>query len=183
MSRLTEALDEYITQKKKNATLLGFINHDKENANIITDWMSSYAYYDEAKNGLNRAFQTRFKKHYPNKRTKKAANIDISVQFEDSQATKDITKDGTKILSKSAKQAANRLKIRMVCKQPSSSTQGELSALSMPPTPPTPTPPQPTYMLDNNVEVVEPLKKYINFCKQKSESEGFFVKSDTHQLL
>lgn len=174
------AFDEYITQKKRKATLIGFLNHDKENTNIITDWVSSYMFYDDAKKGLNRAFQTAFKKHYPNERTKKTADVDISVQFAESQTAKGITKDGVKILAESSKQAVKRLKIRMLCNQPSSSTQGESSTFSMQSTP---SQQQPTYMLDNNVEVVEPLKKYMNFCKQKSESEGFFVKSDTHQLL
>ncbi|KAI9254717.1 hypothetical protein EDC94DRAFT_587410 [Helicostylum pulchrum] len=64
----------------------------------------------------------------------------------------------------------------MVGKIPSSST-GESSSSSMPP------PQQPTYVLANSVKVVEPLKKYINFCKQKPEREGFFVRTDTHQLL
>jgi hypothetical protein len=52
----------------------------------------------------------------------------------------------------------------MICKDSHSSlTTGESSSSSS-----IPWPPQPTYRLENNVDVVEPLKKYIDFCKQKA---------------
>ncbi|KAG1047249.1 hypothetical protein G6F43_010293 [Rhizopus delemar] len=139
--------------------------------------MSSYQHYEDAKNGFNRAFQTAYKNRFPNNPTKKSADFDISVEFAASQALKSIAKDGMNTLATSTNQAARRLKLKMVCKDPSLSAAAAESSSS------TSVPTLPTYRLDNNVEIVEPLQKYINFCKQKSEREGFFVRSDTHQLL
>jgi hypothetical protein len=171
------AFDEYITQKKKRATIIGFINDDKNNKDIITDWMSSYQLYEDAKSGFNSAFQAAYKNYYPNMPSIKSADFDISVEFTAFQASKSIDKDGMKTFANATNQAAKRLEIRMVCKDQSvSAAVPESSSSSSVPTPP-------TYRLENNVEIVEPLQNYIDFCKQKSEMEGFFVRSDTHQLL
>ncbi|CAO3666577.1 unnamed protein product [Rhizopus stolonifer] len=186
MSRLTKAFNEYIERKKSRATIIGFINDNDNNKDIITDWLSSYSLYDEAKGGLKRSFLTAYTKRFPRNKARELSDFDISVEFAASQAIKSITKDGISTLAASSNQTSRRLKNKMVCDYPSLAAAAAESLTPKPKPTPTPTPiptPTPTYWLENNVEIVEPLLQYINFCKQKSEREGFFLRSDTHQLL
>lgn len=158
------------------------MNDTDNNKDIITDWLASYVHYEDAKKGFERAFITAYKRRFPHSKTKKLLDFDISVEFAASQAMKSITKDGINTLAASSNQASRRLKIKMVCKDPSLAQAAAAAESSSSSSSSTPTP-APTYRLKNNVEVVEPLLQYIHFCKQRSEREGFFLRSDTHQLL
>ncbi|KAG1142913.1 hypothetical protein G6F37_007290 [Rhizopus arrhizus] len=87
---------------------------------------------------------------------------------------KSITKDGINSLAASSNQASRRLKIKMMCKNPSlaaaaAAAESSSSSSSSSSSTPTPTPTS-TYRLKNNVEVVEPLlqaSKNIILLKEK----------------
>jgi hypothetical protein len=74
--------------------------------------VSSYSLYEDAKNGFKRAFQTAYKKHFPNSPEKKVTDVDISVEFAASHASKKIAVYGMNALSTSTNQAAKQLIIR-----------------------------------------------------------------------
>jgi hypothetical protein len=93
--------------------------------------VSSYVFYEDAKIGLTRTFQTAFKKQFPDSPKKQQFAVDILVEFNEAQALKKITIDGMNTLASPTNQASKRLKIRMICKDSHSSlTTGESSSSS-----------------------------------------------------
>lgn len=74
------------------------------------------------------------------------------------------------LLKTSTNHTAKKLRIKLVCNDSIAESSSTKPAL-------------PTYYLNNNIEVLEPLRQYIADCKQKSEETGFFLNTEIHQLL
>lgn len=41
----------------------------------------------------------------------------------------------------------------------------------------------PTYKLRNNVDVIEPLTRYVKWCEGKSKKSGFFLRNEPQEIL
>lgn len=144
--------------------MFGFINYTDNNKDVITDWLASYVHYEDAKRGFERTFTTAYKNRFPHSKKKRPPDFDLSVEFAASKALKRITKDGFNTLAASTNQTSRHLEIKMTGENPYLAA-AESSILSSSTPTPTPTPTS-TYWLENNVEVVEPLRQYIHYCKQ-----------------
>ncbi|KAI8876776.1 hypothetical protein K501DRAFT_279088 [Backusella circina FSU 941] len=74
--------DEYMKKKKSRATIIGFTN-DNNSKGIITDWLSSYNLYDDAKSGFERVFLAASPKSFSRKLLQLNAQVHIldTLQF------------------------------------------------------------------------------------------------------
>ncbi|GAA5803237.1 hypothetical protein HPULCUR_008714 [Helicostylum pulchrum] len=154
--------------------------------NLIVDWLSPYTTYQDAQKGLRKAFITTYNKLFPHSKKKHITEFDISVHNSKSET---VIREDEGSSSRSNSTAT-------VGEGPSSSlnttTRADEGSSSSTDTTAIPSeescsspvlPVLPTYKLRNNVDVIEPLTRYVKWCEGKSKKSGFFLRNEPQEIL